>query len=191
MRAYYLISCVFLFLVGLIFLIKFHSKKLALTLLVLSIPLLFHFFFYSYSHIKTLKEKEAIHVLWAKQFELDIANQRQPTIAYLIYNDVLPTQLITFNTHLFKQLIFLDYGPLNTLPFFESRKEIDFPNTTGDLLAKYEWLIEKNQGEIYSNEFIMKFIEKYFSQIHHKKLTFESVYSIPNSDLVKYKITIE
>lgn len=123
-----------------------------------------------------------------KSIKRDALINQKSVFTYLNYEGVLPSKIVKNNNNLYNQIVYLDYGTLNKLPLFTKINQKIFGKNNNNLLFKYQWLIENNEGYIYSDEFMKDFITLYLKKIHNYHIKFELIEGFEDFAIKKYKI---
>jgi hypothetical protein len=167
---------------------KISKKSLFFITLISIILTCSQLFLYSFKSFKNLKQSNLNYQQIQTAFEDDQKLNRLSIISYLSYQETIPSDIFTNQNFLLNQIAFLDYGGINNLPLFANINSKLFGDAHTSLPKKMKWVVEHNDGYIYSNTFFKDFYIQYLDKVHHLSIDFELVEEFENIELKKYRV---
>ena len=188
---------IYSFLVFIIFIFLFYinqSKVFGKTHLINTISMLllaFQVSLYSKNLLHELKLKDSNYHLIENEILEDKEQGVKSIVSYLSYQEIMSPNIFKSHRVLLDQLAFLDYGTLNGIPMFSKERSKLFGKENQSLAQRIDWVIENNQGILYSDDFFSAFYPLYLQKVYDLHVNFEPIQAFDNCEIKKYKISYQ
>lgn len=146
-----------------------------------------HFNSFGFKKINDAKFKSYKAAKYINEFNSDKNNGIYSILNYIYFDEVLPSKLFK-NYYKEFRIDFINYGPLTDIDLYTKRNQQLIGKEYSNLKARYQWLIENNEGIIYSDEFMKDFITLYLKKVHNFHVIFELQEGLDGFAIRKYKI---
>jgi len=186
---------IYSFLVFIIFIFLFYinqSKVFGKTHLINTISMLllaFQVSLYSKNLLHELKLKDSNYHLIENEILEDKEQGIKSIVSYLSYQEIMNPNIFKSQYILLDQLAFLDFGTLNGIPMLSKERSKLFGKENQSLAQRIDWVIENNQGILYSDDFFSAFYPLYLQKVYDLHVNFEPIHAFDNCEIKKYKIS--
>lgn len=186
---------IYSFLVFIIFIFLFYinqSKVFGKTHLINTISMLllaFQVSLYSKNLLHELKLKDSNYHLIENEILEDKEHGIKSIVSYLSYQEIMNPNIFKSHYILLDQLAFLDFGTLNGIPMLSKERSKLFGKENQSLAQRIDWVIENNQGILYSDDFFSAFYPLYLQKVYDLHVNFEPIQAFDNCEIKKYKIS--
>jgi len=186
---------IYSFLVFIIFIFLFYinqSKVFGKTHLINTISMLllaFQVSLYSKNLLHELKLKDSNYHLIENEILEDKEQGIKSIVSYLSYQEIMNPNIFKSQYILLDQLAFLDFGTLNGIPMLSKERSKLFGKENQSLAQRIDWVIENNQGILYSDDFFSAFYPLYLQKVYDLHVNFEPIQAFDNCEIKKYKIS--
>lgn len=188
---------IYSFLVFLIFIFLLYvnqSKVFGKSLLINTISLLLlllQFSVYSTNLLHELKLKDLNYHLIENEILEDKEQGVKSIVSYLSYQEIMSPNIFKSHQILIDQLAFLDFGTLNGIPMLSKERSKLFGKENQSLAHRIDWVIENNQGILYSDDFFSAFYPLYLQKVYDIHVNFEPIQAFDCCEIKKYKISYQ
>ena len=186
---------IYSFLVFIIFIFLFYinqSKVFGKTHLINTISMLllaFQVSLYSKNLLHELKLKDSNYHLIENEILEDKEQGIKSIVSYLSYQEIMNPNIFKSQYILLDQLAFLDFGTLNGIPMLSKERSKLFGKENQSLAQRIDWVIENNEGILYSDDFFSAFYPLYLQKVYDLHVNFEPIQAFDNCEIKKYKIS--
>ena len=156
-----------------------------------SLLLLLQFSVYSTNLLNELKLKDLNYHLIENEILEDKEQGVKSIVSYLSYQEIMSPNIFKSHYILLDQLTFLDLGTLNGIPMFSKERSKLFGKENQSLAHRIDWVIENNQGILYSDDFFSAFYPLYLQKVYDLHVNFEPIQAFDNCEIKKYKISYQ
>ena len=156
-----------------------------------SLLLLLQFSVYSTNLLNELKLKDLNYHLIENEILEDKEQGVKSIVSYLSYQEIMSPNIFKSHYILLDQLTFLDFGTLNGIPMFSKERSKLFGKENQSLAHRIDWVIENNQGILYSDDFFSAFYPLYLQKVYDLHVNFEPIQAFDNCEIKKYKISYQ
>ena len=156
-----------------------------------SLLLLLQFSVYSTNLLNELKLKDLNYHLIENEILEDKEQGVKSIVSYLSYQEIMSPNIFKSHYILLDQLTFLDFGTLNGIPMFSKERSKLFGKENQSLAHRIDWVIENNQGILYSDDFFSAFYPLYLQKVYDVNVNFEPIQAFDGCEIKKYKISYQ
>jgi len=146
---------------------------------------------YSKNLLHELKLKDSNYHLIENEILEDKEQGVKSIVSYLSYQEIMSPNIFKSHRVLLDQLAFLDYGTLNGIPMFSKERSKLFGKENQSLAQRIDWVIENNQGILYSDDFFSTFYPLYLQKVYDLHVNFEPIQAFDNCEIKKYKLSYQ